>query len=245
MRESIVKRVSIENEIDNGRRYSTECLKVFYKRYSIILINEFDKILIPSFKNGYYENMKVLINTLFSNIFKGLTNLNNNFQYYTLLNDNMFFNCFGLTKLFLNTNIFHLMNQVKIISSQNHQIKIFIDHWIKSGEESALINILEYKNLFNLNNFIILLDAKEIPYITKNLINDGKEKYDFGFQGLIQNTLIKEYILIEFNKYQISSLRIEVKMKIDVCKIISSDQNSHNENNKILQQILIVLLMNL
>jgi len=34
-------------------------------------------------------------------------------------------------------------------------------------------------------------------------------------------------------------------MKIDVCKIISSDQNSHNENNKILQQILIVLFMNL
>jgi len=67
-----------------------------------------------------------------------------------------------IRKLFLNIDIIHLMNQVKIISSQNHQIKIFIDHWIKSGEESALINILEYKNLFNLNIFIILLGGSII-----------------------------------------------------------------------------------
>ena len=60
------------NKLNESIHFLCQCLieKKFYKRKCIVLIDEYDKIIINSFENGYYETFIGIVRSLFSNILK-------------------------------------------------------------------------------------------------------------------------------------------------------------------------------
>ena len=71
--------IEIENRMESeiALIYSVEflcyCIKKqnIYKRNFIVLINDYDKILINSIEYNYYKDIQCIIKSMFSNIFKG------------------------------------------------------------------------------------------------------------------------------------------------------------------------------
>ncbi|ORY04584.1 hypothetical protein LY90DRAFT_678507 [Neocallimastix californiae] len=76
------------NKLNESIHFLCQCLieEKFYKRKCIVLIDEYDKILINSFENGYYEMFIGIVRSFFSNIFKG-----NEYLYFGIITG-----CLGL-----------------------------------------------------------------------------------------------------------------------------------------------------
>jgi len=102
--------------------------KNIYERKFIISIDEYDKILINSYRYKYYEKILGIIESFFPNLFKGNTNLYfgiiigrlnfglksffsrvNNVHECTFLSDNYFSDCYGFTENELNKILSHFI----------------------------------------------------------------------------------------------------------------------------------------
>jgi len=119
--------MEIENQSENietlkgSLLFLSECLKVFYKRNCIILIDEYDKILINSFENNFYKSIYNIITSLYSSAYKrntcmyfgiatGCLNIGfnslfsgfNNFHECSFYCDPLFSDCYGFTEKELN-----------------------------------------------------------------------------------------------------------------------------------------------
>ncbi|ORX49207.1 hypothetical protein BCR36DRAFT_397834 [Piromyces finnis] len=168
-----------EDEIDlkESIRFLCDCLKKFYKRKCIVLIDEYDKALMNSFEKKYYDEMYSIIKSLFSNTFKGNGNLYfgiitgclplefssfysgfNNYQKCSFLKDQYFNDCYGFTENGLNKilsdfGITHTDNQRDMIRKKYDG---YICH--TNGQENELLftrNFLSllYGNIIILNVF--------------------------------------------------------------------------------------------
>ncbi|KAG4082428.1 hypothetical protein H8356DRAFT_1284441 [Neocallimastix lanati (nom. inval.)] len=114
--------IKIENKnntmlLSSSLSFMCSCLKKFYKRRCIILIDEYDKVLINSKRVNVFDKVQPIIEGIFSSTFKKNTNLYfgvitgcysfglsssnsgaNNITKCTLLNDLYFSDCYGFTE---------------------------------------------------------------------------------------------------------------------------------------------------
>jgi len=215
------------NKIENKEISTTDLessvkflMKHLYKRYNrkcIVLIDEYDKILINSMENDYYSDINKIIKSIFSQIFKGNIYLYfgimtgcldiglrgffsgcNNFGRHSLLYDPYFNDCYGFTEKELNKMIsdFGIPENIKIkikeeydgysCSGKNNDLIIknlynpysiinfnkdnenikneynFGNHWINSGSDSILKDIIYYNDFYCEQDFLRLINGNII-----------------------------------------------------------------------------------
>ncbi|KAG4082652.1 hypothetical protein H8356DRAFT_1284300 [Neocallimastix lanati (nom. inval.)] len=156
--------IEIENKnntmlLSSTLSFMCSCLKKFYKRRCIILIDEYDKVLINSKRVNVFDKVQPIIEGIFSSTFKKNTNLYfgvitgcysfglsssnsgaNNITKCTLLNDLYFSDCYGFTE---------------------DELKNVLSHFnISDGKEKSII-----KNIYN-------------PYSVMKFVQKNKNKRD-------------------------------------------------------------------
>lgn len=218
------------NEIEKGEEneiilldsveFLCECIinQNIYKRQFIVLIDEYDKVLINSIENGYYSKINGIIKSLFSNIFKGNINLKfgiltgcldiglkgifsgtNNFFKCSLLFDDTFSDCYGFTDSELD-NIFSYFG---ISSKVKDEVKNRYNGYSCGTNNSDGI----IKNLYNPFSIIKFIknniNSSERFFLKNHWINSGtdsilktvilKTKFDFvqDFFKLINGDTLK------------------------------------------------------
>ncbi|ORX59180.1 hypothetical protein BCR36DRAFT_394700 [Piromyces finnis] len=217
------KEIEYQKEDETGLtesvRFLCECLKKFYKRKCIILIDEYDKTLINSFEKGFYDDMHKVIKSLFSNTFKrnerlyfgittgclalGLSSIFsgiNKFSECSLLNDPYFGDCYGFNENELN-KILSAFN----IHNQNDKIqKKYNGYTCKTNGKEII------KNLYN--PFSLMQDCvyRDYWYKTGGVYNMEKTFKDYelpfskDFLSLLYGNIIILNVPNEFvfkNKY--------------------------------------------
>ncbi|OUM63732.1 hypothetical protein PIROE2DRAFT_9670 [Piromyces sp. E2] len=187
-----VNETTIKKTIKTLMKY----LQKLLNKKSIVLIDEYDKIIINSLYHGYYNKINGIIKGLFSETFKdnqylyfgimtgcldiGLQDVFsgfNNYRKHTLLYDSCYADCYGFTKNELNK----ILSFFGISKINKERIADKYDGY------SCISNNKEYiNNLYN-------------PYSIMNFINDNKESsenYYFGSYWINSgsNTILNEII---------------------------------------------------
>ncbi|KAL6589735.1 hypothetical protein U3516DRAFT_652619 [Neocallimastix sp. 'constans'] len=167
--------------LQNTIKFLCTCLKEFYKRRCIILIDEYDKIFSEKLKS---ESTFGTIQTFFSDTFKGndylrfgmvtgcldigLNELNsgaNNFTKCSLLKDNYFSDCYGFTE----DELKNVLSNFNISDSKekSDDIEDGIKERLKKkyGGYSCVSNIDIIKNIYN-------------PYSIMKFVQKNKNKRD-------------------------------------------------------------------
>ncbi|KAG4085993.1 hypothetical protein H8356DRAFT_1282478 [Neocallimastix lanati (nom. inval.)] len=167
--------------LQNTIKFLCKCLKEFYKRRCIILIDEYDKIFSEKLKS---ESTFGTIQTFFSDTFKGndylrfgmvtgcldigLNELNsgaNNFTKCSLLKDNYFSDCYGFTE----DELKNVLSNFNISDSKekSDDIEDGIKERLKKkyGGYSCVSNIDIIKNIYN-------------PYSIMKFVQKNKNKRD-------------------------------------------------------------------
>ncbi|KAG4083504.1 DUF1703-domain-containing protein [Neocallimastix lanati (nom. inval.)] len=211
------------NKLNESIQFLCQCLieKKFYKRKCIVLIDEYDKILINSFENGYYEDFIGIIKSLFSNIFKGNENLYfgvttgcldlglkslysgvNNFYECTLLDDNFFYDCYGFTE----SELEKILTDFKISSKEKNKIQKEYDGY-SCGYGNHII-----KNLYNPYSFMKFIKfnkEKKDDYSYKyywyssgsdNILNKIIKENEFSFEKDFLSLLYGNVIIVEIKE---------------------------------------------
>ncbi|ORY05402.1 hypothetical protein LY90DRAFT_678449 [Neocallimastix californiae] len=174
------------NEIENKNNLSfmCSCLRKFYKRRCIILIDEYDQVLINSIKKKVFDIVQPIIERIFSCAFKGNDNLYfgvitgcyhfglnssnsgaNNFTKCSLLKDNYFSDCYGFTE----DELKNILSNFNITDSKekSDDIEDGIKERLKKkyGGYSCVSNIGIIKNIYN-------------PYSVMKFVQKNKNKRD-------------------------------------------------------------------
>jgi hypothetical protein len=160
------------------------CLRKFYKRRCIILIDEYDQVLINSIKKKVFDIVQPIIERIFSCAFKGNDNLYfgvitgcyhfglnssnsgaNNFTKCSLLKDNYFSDCYGFTE----DELKNILSNFNITDSKekSDDIEDGIKERLKKkyGGYSCVSNIGIIKNIYN-------------PYSVMKFVQKNKNKRD-------------------------------------------------------------------
>ncbi|KAL6588903.1 DUF1703-domain-containing protein [Neocallimastix sp. 'constans'] len=257
------------NKLNESIQFLCQCLieKKFYKRKCIVLIDEYDKILINSFENGYYEDFIGIIKSLFSNIFKGNENLYfgvttgcldlglkslysgvNNFYECTLLDDNFFYDCYGFTE----SELEKILTDFKISSKEKNKIQKEYDGY-SCGYGNHII-----KNLYNPYSFMKFINfnkEKKDDYSYKyywyssgsdNILNKIIKENEFSFEKDFLSLLYGNVIIVEIK--EILTLKKNYK-KDEVWTVLLhsgyitlSDKEGYEQNIKEMDDQIIKLL---
>eukprot|EP00833_Pecoramyces_ruminatium_P003233 jgi/Orpsp1_1/1177265/evm.model.c7180000060731.1 len=223
----------IENEKENlaslcnSISFLCSCLKKYYKRKCIILIDEYDKILINAFLNKYYDKMYNIIKFLFSNTFKGNKHKHfgiitgcldlgfkdlfsgiNNFYHCSLLYDSKFKDYYGFREEELN----EILSHFEIYVNKNEIQKNYDGY--SCGSKNGIIKKLYHP--FSIIRFIDDNIGVNRNYIFNNywinskidiILNDVILKSNFTFEkdflkllnGCIINVKINETLNLNDN----------------------------------------------
>ncbi|KAG4093508.1 hypothetical protein H8356DRAFT_1311831 [Neocallimastix lanati (nom. inval.)] len=257
------------NKLNESIQFLCQCLieKKFYKRKCIVLIDEYDKILINSFENGYYEDFIGIIKSLFSNIFKGNENLYfgvttgcldlglkslysgvNNFYECTLLDDNFFYDCYGFTE----SELEKILTDFKISSKEKNKIQKEYDGY-SCGYGNHII-----KNLYNPYSFMKFIKfnkEKKDDYSYKyywyssgsdNILNKIIKENEFSFEKDFLSLLYGNVIIVEIK--EILTLKKNYK-KDEVWTVLLysgyitlSDKEEYEQNVKKMDDQIVKLL---
>ncbi|KAG4108890.1 hypothetical protein H8356DRAFT_1365954 [Neocallimastix lanati (nom. inval.)] len=237
------------NKLNESIQFLCQCLieKKFYKRKCIVLIDEYDKILINSFENGYYEDFIGIIKSLFSNIFKG--------------NENLYFGvttgCLDLGLKSLYSGVNNFMNLEKIltdfkISSKKNKIQKEYDGY-SCGYGNHII-----KNLYNPYSFMKFIKfnkEKKDDYSYKyywyssgsdNILNKIIKENEFSFEKDFLSLLYGNVIIVEIK--EILTLKKNYK-KDEVWTVLLysgyitlSDKEEYEQNVKKMDDQIVKLL---
>ncbi|KAG4094845.1 DUF1703-domain-containing protein [Neocallimastix lanati (nom. inval.)] len=258
------------NKLNESIHFLCQCLikKKFYKRKCIVLIDEYDKILINSFENGYYEAFNGIIKSLFSNIFKGNKNLYfgiitgcldlglksffsgvNNFREYTLLSDDLFYDCYGVTE----SELKKILSHFKISSEEINKIQKEYDGYSCRNGNGI------FKNLYNPYSIIEFIDdnknRKDNNYLFENywynsgsdiVLNNIIKENEFSFEKDFLSLLYGNIIVVTINKV----LTLKKKYKKDEVwtvllhsgYITLSDKEEYEQNVKKMDDQIVKLL---
>ncbi|KAG4082902.1 hypothetical protein H8356DRAFT_1284179 [Neocallimastix lanati (nom. inval.)] len=168
----------------NSLSFMCSCLRKFYKRRYIILIDEYDQVLINSIKKKVFDIVQPIIERIFSCAFKGNDNLyfgvitgcyhfglnssNSgayNFTKCSLLKDNYFSDCYGFTE----DELKNILSNFNITDSKekSDDIEDGIKERLKKkyGGYSCVSNIGIIKNIYN-------------PYSVMKFVQKNKNKRD-------------------------------------------------------------------
>ncbi|KAG4093518.1 hypothetical protein H8356DRAFT_1048279 [Neocallimastix lanati (nom. inval.)] len=168
----------------NSLSFMCSCLRKFYKRRCIILIDEYDQVLINSIKKKVFDIVQPIIERIFSCAFKGNDNLYfgvitgcyhfglnssnsgaNNFTKCSLLKDNYFSDCYGFTE----DELKNILSNFNITDSKekSDDIEDGIKERLKKkyGGYSCVSNIGIIKNIYN-------------PYSVMKFVQKNKNKRD-------------------------------------------------------------------
>jgi len=181
--------IEIENKnntmlLSSTLSFMCSCLKKFYKRRCIILIDEYDKVLINSKRVNVFDKVQPIIEGIFSSTFKKNTNLYfgvitgcysfglsssnsgaNNITKCTLLNDLYFSDCYGFTEDELKNVLSHF--NISDSKEKSDDIEDGIKERLKKkyGGYSCVSNIGIIKNIYN-------------PYSIMKFVQKNKNKRD-------------------------------------------------------------------
>ncbi|KAG4092379.1 hypothetical protein H8356DRAFT_1278505 [Neocallimastix lanati (nom. inval.)] len=181
--------IEIENKnntmlLSSTLSFMCSCLKKFYKRRCIILIDEYDKVLINSKRVNVFDKVQPIIEGIFSSTFKKNTNLYfgvitgcysfglsssnsgaNNITKCTLLNDLYFSDCYGFTEDELKNVLSHF--NISDSKEKSDDIEDGIKERLrkKYGGYSCVSNIGIIKNIYN-------------PYSVMKFVQKNKNKRD-------------------------------------------------------------------
>ncbi|KAL6593584.1 hypothetical protein U3516DRAFT_834195 [Neocallimastix sp. 'constans'] len=198
--------------LQNTIKFLCTCLKEFYKRRCIILIDEYDKIFSEKLKS---KSMLKTIKTFFSNTFKGnkslhfgivtgcldlgLKELNsgaNNFTKCSLLKDDYFSDCYGFTEDELNKILSYFNISDSKEKSDSNKKKDGIKERLKKKYDgySCFSNEGIVKNIYNPYSIMKFVkdnvNKKENYKLTNYWVNTGSndelksliEKDDYNFE---------------------------------------------------------------
>ncbi|KAG4092748.1 hypothetical protein H8356DRAFT_1278144 [Neocallimastix lanati (nom. inval.)] len=181
--------IEIENKnntmlLSSTLSFMCSCLKKFYKRRCIILIDEYDKVLINSKRINVFDKVQPIIEGIFSSTFKKNTNLYfgvitgcysfrlsssnsgaNNITKCTLLNDLYFSDCYGFTEDELKNVLSHF--NISDSKEKSDDIEDGIKERLKKkyGGYSCVSNKGIIKNIYN-------------PYSVMKFVQKNKNKRD-------------------------------------------------------------------
>ncbi len=191
----------IENEVESNfslmesLKFLCKCLKTFYKRNIIILIDEYDKIYLNSLLYNYYDKINRIINYIFSTIFKsneylyfgiltgcldiGIDSAVNNQTKCSFLNDSFFGDYYGFTEEEVNK----ILSNFEFDDDDKKDIKEKYDGYsCLSGTKAGIIKNLD--NPFSIKSFI---KNNKNSKNTNKLINYWNK---FGIDNELKNIII-------------------------------------------------------
>jgi len=217
------------NEIQNGKEnernlkksiyFLTKVLTKFYKRKSIVLIDEYDRILINGFYYNYYDNIFGIIRDMFSEALKGndflhigittgcldvgLKNLYsgvNNSIICSFLFDTKFSDCYGFTDDELNKILLHF----GISNKYKDEVRNKYDGYSCYSEKGII------KNLYNPYSIMSFVDTNKglkdnyqfknywiksgSDVILKNILYNNEFSFKKDFLSLLCGNIIIVYI---------------------------------------------------
>ncbi|ORY01208.1 DUF1703-domain-containing protein [Neocallimastix californiae] len=258
------------NKLNESIHFLCQCLieKKFYKRKCIVLIDEYDKILINSFENGYYEMFIGIVRSFFSNIFKGNEYLYfgiitgclglelktfysglNNIHEHTLLSDHLFYDCYGFTESELKKNLSHF----EIPLEEENKIQKEYNGY-SCGYGNRMI-----KNLYNpysIMKFISNNKNKKDDHLFKNywfnsesdtVLNKIIKENEFSFKKDFLSLLYGNVIIVEIKEIltlKKNYLKDEVwTVLLHSGYITLSDKEGYKQNIKEMDDQIIKLLL--
>jgi hypothetical protein len=211
------------NKLNESIHFLCQCLieKKFYKRKCIVLIDEYDKILINSFENGYYETFIGIVRSLFSNIFKGNEYLYfgiitgclglelktfysglNNIHEHTLLSDHLFYDCYGFTE----SELKKILSHFEIPLEEENKIQKEYNGY-SCGYGNRIIKKLY--NPYSIMKFISNNKNKKDDHLFKNywfnsesdtVLNKIIKENEFSFKKDFLSLLYGNVIIVEIKK---------------------------------------------
>ncbi|KAG4082311.1 DUF1703-domain-containing protein [Neocallimastix lanati (nom. inval.)] len=258
------------NKLNESIHFLCQCLieEKFYKRKCIVLIDEYDKILINSFENGYYEMFIGIVRSFFSNIFKGNEYLYfgiitgclglelktfysglNNIHEHTLLSDHLFYDCYGFTESELKKNLSHF----EIPLEEENKIQKEYNGY-SCGYGNRMI-----KNLYNpysIMKFISNNKNKKDDHLFKNywfnsesdtVLNKIIKENEFSFKKDFLSLLYGNVIIVEIKEIltlKKNYLKDEVwTVLLHSGYITLSDKEGYKQNIKEMDDQIIKLLL--
>ncbi|KAL6593578.1 hypothetical protein U3516DRAFT_834192 [Neocallimastix sp. 'constans'] len=235
------------NKLNESIHFLCQCLieKKFYKRKCIVLIDEYDKIIINSFENGYYETFIGCLGLELKTFYSGL----NNIHEHTLLSDHLFYDCYGFTE----SELKKILSHFEIPSEEENKIKKDYDGY-SCGYGNRMI-----KNLYNpysIMKFISNNKNKKDDRLFKNywfnsesdtVLNKIIKKNEFSFKKDFLSLLYGNVIIVEIKKIltlKKNYLKDEVwTVLLHSGYITLSDKEGYKQNIKEMDDQIIKLLL--
>ncbi|OUM63126.1 hypothetical protein PIROE2DRAFT_10383, partial [Piromyces sp. E2] len=170
-----------------------------YKRNFIVLIDEYDKLLIYSCQYNYYEEMQLTLKSFFSETFKGNNNLHigittgclelglnsifsgvNNFRKCSVFSDSYFNDCYGFTE----NELDFLLNKFNVPGMNKDLVKKQYNGYSCGYSKSITKNLY---NSYSINNFV-----------NENKKYEGECKYGSYWINSGSNYVLR--VMFEFSK---------------------------------------------
>jgi len=218
---------AIENKIEDEKTFRDSlkflcyCLKKFYKRESIILIDEYDSVLLNGFMYNYYYQIRSDIYSLFSTALKGNEYLKfgittgcldiglkslfsgvNNTTLCSFVSDSYFGDCYGFTEKEVNKILSHF-GFCNISEKVKDEIKKEYDGYSCYSEAAIYKNIY---NPFSIISFVNNNKTKKSDFKCKNYwVNSGNDyilkviisNNEFSFEKDFLNLLYGNVIIVD------------------------------------------------